>query len=67
MVNIRHKVSPLKACLAGSSVLFLCGVIWLAAFIGLEKAIYTGLIPFIVTDFAKILLATSCAAMIKNA
>lgn len=64
---LRDKINPIKACILGSAVLFLCGILWLSTFIGLEKAILTGYIPFIITDFAKILFASYCASIVKNA
>ena len=43
----------------GSLIIFLCGIIHLANFIGLEKAILVGFIPFIYSELLKILLSVT--------
>ena len=43
--------------LAGALVIFLCGVSHLSFFVGLEQAIYLGLLPFLYSEFLKIVLA----------
>ena len=40
-----------------SSPIFTCGIIHLAGFIGIEKAIIAGLMPFIYSELLKIGLA----------
>ncbi len=42
----------------GTLIIYLCGVTWLAAFIGFDKALVGGLYPFIVGDLIKLVLAT---------
>ena len=43
--------------LAGALVIFLCGISHLSFFVGLEQAIYLGLLPFLYSEFLKIVLA----------
>ena len=45
------------AMVLGNLVIYACGVVWLQAFIGLEKAIAGGLMPFIYGDLLKIVIA----------
>ena len=47
------------AMLLGSAVIYLCGVTWLSTFIGLEKAIQFGVLPFIYGDILKAALAAA--------
>lgn len=49
-----HFLGEALACLAGTAVIFLCGVSWLSTFLGLEKAILAGFVPFIIPGFLKI-------------
>jgi biotin transporter BioY len=41
----------------GALIIFTCGIIHLAGYIGLEKALTAGLYPFIYSEFLKIALA----------
>ena len=43
--------------LAGALVIFLCGISHLSFFVGLEQAINLGLLPFLYSEFLKIILA----------
>lgn len=43
---------------AGSAVLFACGAIWLARFVGWDNVLATGVLPFLPGDAVKIALAT---------
>ena len=45
------------AVFVGALVTFACGIIHLASFIGIEKAVIAGLVPFIYSEFLKIILA----------
>ena len=45
------------AMLLGNLVIYLFGIIWLAGFVGFERAMLVGLYPFIFTDALKIILA----------
>jgi len=55
----RRVWTALAAMVIGSLVIYLFGVSWLAALIGLDKAVALGLVPFIPGDLAKIALATA--------
>ncbi len=45
------------AVFLGTLIIFTCGIIHLAGFIGIEKAIMAGLMPFIFSEILKIALA----------
>ena len=45
------------AVLLGAIITFACGIIHLAGFIGIEKAVMAGLMPFIYSELLKIALA----------
>jgi biotin transport system substrate-specific component len=45
------------AMLTGNMVLFFMGMIWLSAFVGIEKAIVAGLFPFIAGELFKMVAA----------
>ena len=45
------------AVFLGAIITFACGIIHLAGFIGFEKAINLGLLPFLYSEFLKIILA----------
>lgn len=47
------------AMLAGSAIFYLIGASWLASFVGLEKAIAAGVIPFLIGDAIKAILAAA--------
>lgn len=51
--------SAVLAMLTGEVAIYLAGVPWLAAFLGVEKAIAGGLLPFIPGDAFKLLLAAA--------
>mgnify|MGYP001266859700 CR=1 FL=1 len=42
--------------LLGALIVFLCGVLHLAAFVGIEKSLALGLVPFLYSELLKILL-----------
>lgn len=53
--NFRTALLPF---LAGTLLIYLCGVLWLAAFVGsLSKAVELGVTPFLAGDALKLLLA----------
>jgi len=52
----RNIKTALLAMLAGNIVLYIPGILWLARFIGFEKALAVGFYPFIIGDLLKILL-----------
>jgi biotin transport system substrate-specific component len=47
----------LAAMLAGTLLIFTPGILWLSSFIGFEKAVAAGLIPFLLSESLKIMLA----------
>jgi len=53
----RHVLTTWAAMALGSTMIFLCGVPWLAGFIGWEAALPAGLYPFLVGDVIKQVLA----------
>jgi len=53
----RHPLRATVAMLAGSMVLFACGLAQLALFVGREHALRMGLYPFVVGDLLKVAVA----------
>ncbi len=53
----RRIPSALLAFLAGEAVIYLCGVAWLSVFLGFERAIIAGLLPFLIGDAIKLAAA----------
>ena len=45
------------AMLAGTAVIYAFGVTWLSTFVGWERTLYAGLVPFLPGDAVKLLLA----------
>ena len=52
--------------LIGAIIIFVCGVVHLSAFIGLEKAMQAGLFPFIYSEGLKILIAICTIYFLQN-
>jgi biotin transport system substrate-specific component len=52
-------VTTLIAMVAGNIVIYGCGAIWLAQFIGIESAVNNGVLPFLYGDLLKILIAAA--------
>ena len=52
-------VTTLIAMVAGNIVIYGCGAIWLAQFIGTESAVNNGVLPFLYGDILKILIAAA--------
>ena len=53
----RSAASTFAAMLAGTAVIFACGLSWLAYLIGAEKALAGGLVPFLTSEGLKIIIA----------
>ena len=53
----RNPLTMFVAMLAGSAVIYLFGVAWLGHVIGYQKAVYSGLFPFLPGDILKAALA----------
>ncbi len=54
----RRPLTTALAMILGNLVIYLFGVSWLAAFVGVSKAPLLGMVPFIPGDLVKIVLAT---------
>jgi biotin transport system substrate-specific component len=52
---IEKKKHPLLALFAGQVAIFACGAGYLSSFVGMEKAFYLGVTPFLFGDFLKLL------------
>lgn len=55
----RQMLKTLAAFLAGTLVIYLFGVLWLAYYLGFPQAIQAGLLPFLIGDLIKALLAAA--------
>ena len=53
----RNPVSTALAMLVGTAVIYLFGATWLSGFIGYEKALAAGVLPFLYGDAAKLIVA----------
>ena len=60
----RSAIGTAIAMIAGNLVIYLIGLIWLANFVGFEKAVTFGMIPFLFGDLVKIMLATATLPLI---
>jgi biotin transport system substrate-specific component len=53
----RTVVSTIAAMVIGNCVIYLCGALWLANFIGFGQAIAAGVVPFLYGDALKLVVA----------
>ena len=53
----RTVVSTIAAMVIGNCVIYLCGALWLANFIGFGQAIVMGVLPFLYGDVLKLVVA----------
>lgn len=57
---LKLKCKPLicnfLSCLAGTIVIYACGVCWLAIYVGINQAVVVGVLPFILPGLIKIFL-----------
>ena len=53
----RTVVSTIAAMVIGNCVVYLCGALWLADFIGFSQAIVMGVLPFLYGDALKLIVA----------
>ena len=53
----RTVVSTIAAMVIGNCVIYLCGALWLANFIGFGQAIAAGVLPFLYGDALKLVIA----------
>ncbi|CCE77524.1 MULTISPECIES: biotin transporter BioY [Wolbachia] len=54
------------SCLAGTVVIFICGISWLAIYVGLKQAIMVGVLPFILPGLVKIFLLVAALQYLKK-
>ncbi|WP_395462949.1 biotin transporter BioY [Wolbachia endosymbiont of Cantharis cryptica] len=62
----RSLVCNSLSCLAGTVTIFVCGVSWLAIYVGLEQAIMVGVLPFILPGLVKIFLLVAVLQYLKK-
>jgi biotin transport system substrate-specific component len=55
----RRPWTTAAAMVIGSLVIYAAGVVWLSRFVGWDKVLATGVLPFLAGDAAKIVLATA--------
>jgi biotin transport system substrate-specific component len=60
----RSAIGTAIAMIAGNSVIYVFGLIWLANSVGFEKAVAFGMVPFLFGDLVKIILATATLPLI---
>ena len=58
----QHWLAIGLAVLAGTGIIYLLGASWLATFVGAEKALTLGVLPFLLGDAVKLALVTALAA-----
>nr|WP_246168569.1 biotin transporter BioY [Wolbachia endosymbiont of Ctenocephalides felis wCfeT] len=54
------------SCLASTTVIFICGVSWLAICVGLGQAISDGMLPFILPGLVKIFLLVAALQYLEK-
>ncbi|MGL9717122.1 MAG: biotin transporter BioY [Wolbachia sp.] len=54
------------SCLAGTAMIFICGVSWLAIHVSLEQAIVVGVLPFILPGLVKIFLLVAALQYLEK-
>lgn len=60
----RSAIGTAFAMATGNVVIYVCGLVWLSSFVGMEKAVDFGMVPFLFGDLMKIALATATLPMI---
>lgn len=69
MCTLRERLSKsnmLWIAFAGQTTLYACGLSWLTAYVGIDKAIAFGLMPFILPGFVKSVLVASILSYLKK-
>ncbi|WP_375603784.1 biotin transporter BioY [Wolbachia endosymbiont of Anurida maritima] len=68
LLNSKYKsfVCNSLSCLAGTVIIFICGVSWLAVYLGLRQAIMVGVLPFILPGLVKIFLLVAALQYLKR-
>ena len=59
----RHWLATVGGLLAGTAAIYALGAAWLAGFIGVEKAVTLGVLPFLLGDAVKIALVAAAAEL----
>lgn len=54
------------AMFIGNAIVYMPGLLWLARFIGIEKALISGLYPFIIGDILKVIAAGAIVSFVKK-
>lgn len=54
------------SCVVGTAMIFICGVSWLAVYLGLRQAIMVGILPFILPGLVKIFLLVAALQYLKK-
>lgn len=54
----RHYLSTAAAAVLASACIFICGLSWLASFVGTQQAFQLGLLPFVWPAIAKLIAVT---------
>ena len=63
----RHWLATVGGLLAGTAAIYLLGASWLATFVGAEKAVTLGVLPFLLGDAVKLaLVAVAAEAGLKQ-
>ena len=55
----RRYITSLVAMLAGLTVIFVCGVMWLSLLVGWRAALVAGFYPFVLADVSKLLVGAA--------
>lgn len=58
LLGTKTTVGVFLNCMAGTTVIFACGISWLAMYIGWNQAIISGLLPFIIPGLLKAIILT---------
>lgn len=72
MCSLRERFSNagtkemLLIAFSGQTMLYVCGILWLAAYIGVDKAITLGLMPFIIPGLIKSVIVASILGYLKK-
>lgn len=58
IMEFKHEsfIGNFLSCLAGTTIIFICGVSWLSIYMGLKQAVVVGVLPFIIPGMIKIFL-----------
>lgn len=60
----RNAITSFIAAVLGISIIFAFGILWLQHFVGVQQAIASGLIPFIISELIKLLAVAAIIPML---